>query len=190
MNKFNKVSGVMAAVMLVGSVSMADSYRGRGDSRDRGSSSNYRSGPDRGYVHSERSGKYGHSERSSKYGHCDRRPPAPAEYRKCDSGTGLAVGLLGLAVVAAVFASASEPAPVYAQPQVVYTAPQPVVVSAPQTVVYEVPQPLSMTINVQNSNDSMTPVVLRQVGTQWVGPKGEYYDNLPTVGQLRPIYGF
>ncbi len=45
-------------------------------------------------------------------------------------------------------------------------------------------------INVQNSNGSYTPVELRRRGTQWVGPRGEVYNNLPTPGQLSQSYGF
>ena len=129
-----------------------------------------------------------------------------------DSHGELVFGLLGLGVLAAVVASSSD-RPVYVQqpvvvrespqvvyvqqpapqPQVVYVQPppqvqQPIMVQQPAQV--EPPQPPTMTINIQNSNGSYTPVLLRQVGAQWVGPKGEYYNTLPTVGQLRPIYGF
>lgn len=45
-------------------------------------------------------------------------------------------------------------------------------------------------INIANSNGSTTPVVLHRSGTQWVGPRGEVYNNLPTEAQLKPVYGF
>lgn len=45
-------------------------------------------------------------------------------------------------------------------------------------------------VNVTNSNGSVTPVTLRRVGTQWVGQRGEYYNNLPTEEQLKSVYGF
>ncbi|MFT4550044.1 MAG: phage tail tape-measure protein [Verrucomicrobiales bacterium] len=45
-------------------------------------------------------------------------------------------------------------------------------------------------INVQNSNGSFTPVELRRQGNQWVGPRNERYNNLPTEGQLSQSYGF
>jgi uncharacterized protein YcfJ len=48
----------------------------------------------------------------------------------------------------------------------------------------------TVTINVTNSNGSITPVVLRVQGNVYVGPKGEQYMNLPTPEQLKPIYGF
>ena len=45
-------------------------------------------------------------------------------------------------------------------------------------------------ISVPNSNGSSTPVVLHHSGSQWVGPRGEVYGNLPTMDQLKPVYGF
>jgi hypothetical protein len=45
-------------------------------------------------------------------------------------------------------------------------------------------------INVKNSNGSYTPVLIRKVGTQYVGPRGEYYNALPTEDQLKTPYGF
>jgi uncharacterized protein YcfJ len=48
----------------------------------------------------------------------------------------------------------------------------------------------TVTVNVTNSNGSITPVVLRKQGVGYVGPRGEYYNNLPTPEQLKPVYGF
>lgn len=45
-------------------------------------------------------------------------------------------------------------------------------------------------INITNSNGSITPVTIRRQGNVWVGPKNEIYNALPTVEQLKPIYGF
>ena len=45
-------------------------------------------------------------------------------------------------------------------------------------------------VNVVNSNGSVTPVKLRRKGTGYVGPRGEYYETLPTSEQLEPAYGF
>lgn len=45
-------------------------------------------------------------------------------------------------------------------------------------------------INVQNSNGSYTPITLRRMGNQYVGPRGEYYSTLPTEQQLKVAYGF
>ncbi len=48
----------------------------------------------------------------------------------------------------------------------------------------------TVTVNVTNSNGSIIPVKLRKQGVGYVGPRGEYYNTLPTEDQLRPIYGF
>jgi uncharacterized protein YcfJ len=48
----------------------------------------------------------------------------------------------------------------------------------------------TVTVNITNSNGSITPVVLRKQGVGYVGPRGEYYNNLPTPEQLKPVYGF
>jgi uncharacterized protein YcfJ len=46
------------------------------------------------------------------------------------------------------------------------------------------------TIWVVNSNGSKTPVTVRQTeGGQYIGPRGEYYSNMPTEEQLRKVYG-
>ena len=45
-------------------------------------------------------------------------------------------------------------------------------------------------VNVVNNNGSVTPVRLQRKGTGYVGPRGEYYETLPTSEQLEPAYGF
>jgi len=45
-------------------------------------------------------------------------------------------------------------------------------------------------VKVTNSNGSIIQVPLKKQGVGYVGPRGEYYDKLPTEDQLRPIYGF
>lgn len=47
-----------------------------------------------------------------------------------------------------------------------------------------------VTVNMRNSNGSISQVRLRKQGVGYVGTRGEYYDSLPTGEQLRPIYGF
>ena len=47
-----------------------------------------------------------------------------------------------------------------------------------------------VTVNITNSNGSVTPVKLSKQGVGYVGPRGEYYNSLPTPEQLKPIYGF
>jgi hypothetical protein len=43
---------------------------------------------------------------------------------------------------------------------------------------------------VINSNGSKTKVSLKKSGAGFVGPKNEYYDSMPTQGQLKVAYGF
>ena len=47
----------------------------------------------------------------------------------------------------------------------------------------------TVVINIPNDNGSYTPVTLRRVGGIYVGPKGEQYITMPTVEQLKAIYG-
>jgi hypothetical protein len=47
-----------------------------------------------------------------------------------------------------------------------------------------------VTVNMTNSNGSVSTVKLRRQGVGYVGPRGEYYSTLPTEAQLKPIYGF
>lgn len=48
----------------------------------------------------------------------------------------------------------------------------------------------TVTINIQNSNGSYTPVTLMNIGNgQYRGPRGEIYNGIPTEDQLRGIYG-
>ena len=43
---------------------------------------------------------------------------------------------------------------------------------------------------ITNSNGSKIEVRLRKSGPNYIGPRGETYDSLPTEDQLRPVYGF
>jgi outer membrane lipoprotein SlyB len=47
-----------------------------------------------------------------------------------------------------------------------------------------------VTVNVTNSNGSISQVRLKKYGVGYVGTRGEYYPKLPTEDQLRPVYGF
>ncbi len=88
---------------------------------------------------------------------------------------------------------ANQAPPVAQQPVQAEPQGQPQVVEQPAakpSIPADPKPPLTITVNVQNSNGSFTPVALHQEGTWWVGPRGEYYkDGFPTVGQLRPLYG-
>jgi phospholipase/lecithinase/hemolysin len=48
----------------------------------------------------------------------------------------------------------------------------------------------SALINIRNSNGSISTVRVRRSGVGYIGPRGEYYDHLPTEAELRPVYGF
>lgn len=48
----------------------------------------------------------------------------------------------------------------------------------------------TVTVNITNSNGSISQVLLRKQGVGYVGPRNEYYDHLPTQEELKPIYGF
>jgi len=67
-----------------------------------------------------------------------------------------------------------------------------VVNPAPPVIVHH-PAPVYeavITIWITNSNGSRTSVRLTREGPWHVGPRGEYYNTLPTNEQLRVIYGF
>ncbi|MCX5637825.1 MAG: glycine zipper domain-containing protein [Planctomycetota bacterium] len=48
----------------------------------------------------------------------------------------------------------------------------------------------TVTVNITNSNGSVSTVPLKKQGVGYVGPRGEYYNHLPTPEELKPIYGF
>jgi uncharacterized protein YcfJ len=48
----------------------------------------------------------------------------------------------------------------------------------------------TVTVNVTNSNGSVTPVKLIRSGNNFTGPRGEVYDHLPTEAELKSAYGF
>jgi uncharacterized protein YcfJ len=48
----------------------------------------------------------------------------------------------------------------------------------------------TVTVNIKNSNGSVSQVRLTKSGTGYTGPRGEFYDHLPTEAELKPVYGF
>jgi hypothetical protein len=46
-----------------------------------------------------------------------------------------------------------------------------------------------VTVNITNSNGSVSQIKLERQGVGYIGPKGEYYDHLPTPEELKPVYG-
>ena len=48
----------------------------------------------------------------------------------------------------------------------------------------------TISVNITNSNDSIYTVKLKKQGAGYVGPRGEYYANMPTEEQLKQVYGW
>lgn len=97
-----------------------------------------------------------------------------------DTGAGMLIGgALGAVTGAAVGSTVQKP---------VEEEPEQVVAAAPA-----VPETTysgdSVTVNVPNSNGSYTAVVLKRSGNGYVGPQGEYYDQIPSTQQLQAMYG-
>jgi hypothetical protein len=51
-------------------------------------------------------------------------------------------------------------------------------------------EPTTITVWITNSNGSQTSVSLRKSGPGFIGPRGEWYPNMPANEQLRMVYGF
>ncbi len=78
-------------------------------------------------------------------------------------------------------------------PPVVVVRPPVVVPPAPPVVIEQAPpviQNSTVTVWILNSNGSRTSVQLTRQGRGYLGPRGEYYDQMPTNEQLRVVYGF
>lgn len=89
------------------------------------------------------------------------------------------------------------PSPVIVKRPVVVTRPvyEPVVIAPQPPISVSIPTtvcttPVKLTVWVTNSNGSRISVELVREGTYYVGPRGEYYDTIPTNEQLRVVYGF
>jgi hypothetical protein len=61
-----------------------------------------------------------------------------------------------------------------------------VTVTRPKIVI----EPATVTVWITNSNGSQTSVSLRRSRHGFVGPRNEWYPNMPTENQLRIVYGF
>jgi len=91
-------------------------------------------------------------------------------------------------------------------PRPIITCRPPVVVHRPPVVYHEVihgprppvvvkervvhVEPADVTVWITNSNGSKSSVILTRSGQGYIGPRGEYYPNMPTNEQLRMVYGF
>ena len=102
-----------------------------------------------------------------------------------DTGAGMLIGgAVGAVAGAAVGSQIQKPEP--PPQQVIVAQPAPVVVSQVPTTTYAGD---TVTVNVPNSNGGYTAVVLKRSGNGYVGPQGEYYDQIPTIAQLQAMYG-
>jgi len=102
-----------------------------------------------------------------------------------DTGAGMLIGgAVGAVAGAAVGSQIQKPEP--GPQQVIVAQPAPVVVSQVPTTTYAGD---TVTVNVPNSNGGYTAIVLKRSGNGYVGPQGEYYDQIPTTAQLQAMYG-
>ena len=93
-------------------------------------------------------------------------------------------GAVGAVTGAAVGSQIQKPEP--PPQQVIVAQPAPVIVSQAPTITYAGD---TVTVNVPNTNGGYTAVVLKRSGNGYVGPQGEYYDQIPTMAQLQAMYG-
>jgi hypothetical protein len=98
-----------------------------------------------------------------------------------EASAGLLIGgALGAVTGAAVGSSIQKPEP-----------PEPVIVEqhAAATLPTTTYSGDTVTVNVPNANTAgYTAVVLKRSGNGFVGPQGEYYDEVPSVEQLQVMY--
>jgi hypothetical protein len=71
-------------------------------------------------------------------------------------------------------------------PVVIVRPPAPIVIHAAPPAVED----SQITVWITNSNGSKTSVQITRRGGWYIGPRGEYYDEMPTNEQLRAVYGF
>ncbi len=46
----------------------------------------------------------------------------------------------------------------------------------------------SFVVNIPNSNSGYTEVLIKKSGDGYIGPQGEYYQNFPSIDQLKAMY--
>src|SRR5208283_85529 len=103
-----------------------------------------------------------------------------------DTGAGMLIGgAVGAVTGAAVGSTIQKPYEPPPPEQVVVAQPAPVVVQGPTTIY----SGDTVTVNVPNSSGGFTAVVLKRSGNGYVGPQGEYYDQVPSTAQLQAMYG-
>lgn len=99
-----------------------------------------------------------------------------------DTGAGMLIGgAVGAVTGAAIGSTIQKP---------VVEQPAPVVIEQPAQVIPSTTYSGdTVTVNVPNVNGGYTAVVLRRSGNGYVGPQGEYYDQVPSTAQLQAMYG-
>ena len=101
-----------------------------------------------------------------------------------DTGAGMLIGgAVGAVAGAAVGSQIQKPEPPPQPATVVVAQPAPAVM--PSTTY----SGDTVTVNVPNSSGGYTSVVLKRSGNGYVGPQGEYYDQVPSTDQLQAMYG-
>lgn len=84
-----------------------------------------------------------------------------------------------------VYGRVVVPRPLYHRPVWVLPPHREVVVVRPPVI-----EDYAVTVWITNSNGSQTSVRLTRQGPWYIGPRGEYYADMPTNEQLRVAYGF
>ena len=105
-----------------------------------------------------------------------------------DTAAGMLVGgVLGAAGGAAIGSQIQKPEPYpYYPEQVVVAQPAPAVGTQVPSVVYTQD---TVTMNVLNDTGGYTAVILKRSGNGYVGPQGEYYPQVPSMAQMKAMYG-
>ena len=102
-----------------------------------------------------------------------------------DTGAGMLIGGAVGAVAGAAVGSQIQKPELPPQQVIVAQPAQVVVAQTPPSTTYSGD---TVTVNVPNSNGGYTAVVLKRSGNGYVGPQGEYYDQIPTNAQLQAMY--
>ncbi|MDD5747232.1 MAG: hypothetical protein PHO30_08225 [Candidatus Omnitrophica bacterium] len=80
---------------------------------------------------------------------------------------------------------------VVAPPPVTVVTPSPAVISYPpvEPQSQSAPDSGTVTVNIPDTKGGYTPVKLKKTANGYIGPQGEYYEQNPTVEQLKVLYG-
>ena len=104
-----------------------------------------------------------------------------------DTGAGMLIGgAVGAITGAAIGSNIQKPDAPPPPTQVIVAQPAPVVVAQAPTTTYSGD---TVTVNVPSSNGGYIAVVLKRSGNGYLGPQGEYYDQVPSMAQLQAMYG-